>query len=85
MRSPKVKPKHLNCRWWAAGGQKSCSSMLLDRTWGKLNTQRRCQNKFFPEVFWIVLGSSYHAEVCSSVNYSDRFVFNELFDAINRE
>ena len=33
----------------------------------------------------VILGRSYHADVCSIVHFSDKFGFNDLFESIKRE
>ena len=33
---------------------------------------------------YVILGSSHHADVCSSAYFSDKFVYNQLADDIKR-
>ncbi len=51
---------------------------------GQTKKSKYTSNKFFPKMVSVILSSSYRADVCSSVNFSDKFGFNELFDAIKR-
>ena len=39
-------------------------------------------DKFFPKMVSVILGSSYHAGVCSRVTFSDKSGFNEIFEAM---
>ena len=32
----------------------------------------------------IILGRSYHVDMCASAHFSDQFVFNKLFDDIKK-
>ncbi len=50
--------------------------MLADGTWAKLKNQSTRQSFFFQKTVSVILGSSYHTNVCSSVRFSDKFGFN---------
>ena len=39
-------------------------------------------NTFFLTMVSVILGCSYHADVCPSARFSDKFVFNELLMTI---
>lgn len=42
--------------------------MFADGTWAKVKTQDTL-NKFFPKMFFVILGRSYRREIWSSVNF----------------
>ena len=45
--------------------------------------QIKCStDTFFSKMVYVILGSSYHTDVCSIVYCFDKFGFNQLFEAI---
>ncbi len=45
------------------------TSPLAGGTWAKVQYKVQSINTFFPKMVSVILGSSYHADVCSSVNF----------------
>ena len=73
-----MKPKLLD-RSLVAGCCTGHKSLLLHvRGWDMDQTKssKYSSNIFFPKMVSDILGSSYHADVFSSVNFSDKFGFN---------
>ncbi len=75
--SPKVKPKHLD-RPLVAGcsiGHKSRPLHVSRLDMGQTKKSKYMLNIFFPKMVSVILGSSYHADACSTFYFSDKFRF----------
>ena len=49
---------------------------------GKAKQKNHIFKYFFPKMFSVILGKSFHTDAWSSAYFSDQIVFNSLFDNI---
>ena len=76
--SPNVMLNHDDCPWWQAAVYVINPCLLLISWWDMDQTKKskHMSNKFFSKMVSVILGSSHHTDVCSSVHLSGKFGFD---------